>query len=290
MTLDLIEVVDYVFLGNKIVIISKIPISKQVDNFYLTNIITLPVKIGDHYFRAKYVEGEIAIGEKYRVKIGKCKKYKNKKFCKALSSYRSVIKDNSTCIGNILANRNNLLEYCNWELVNNMENWVLNIEGTYFYSLNKTIILELFCIESKHNDRITLEGLGKVKIASGCYAKYDSILLVGSKTAKLNSTFVVTNSVHSMLDQNFTMLKNFDFKNMSFSNIIDTPLPDSKEEFSHKLKNFSFEYIEILIFLIILAIIIYIIVVIIKCIKFLHSNKKNKVIKIIKKVINKENT
>ena len=74
MTLDLIEVVDYVFLGNKIVIISKIPISKQVDNFYLTNIITLPVKIGDHYFRAKYVEGEIAIGEKYRVKIGKCKK------------------------------------------------------------------------------------------------------------------------------------------------------------------------------------------------------------------------
>ena len=78
MTLDLIEVVDYVFLGNKIVIISKIPIRKQVDNFYLTNIITLPVKIGDHYFRAKYVEGVIAIGEKYRVKIGKCKKYKNK--------------------------------------------------------------------------------------------------------------------------------------------------------------------------------------------------------------------
>ena len=165
-----------------------------------------------------------------------------------MSSYRSVINDNSTCIGNILANRNNLLEYCNWELVNNMEDWVINIEGTYFYSLNRTIILELFCIESKHNDRITLEGLGKVKIASGCYAKYDSILLVGSKTVKLNSTFEVTNSVHSMLDQNFTMLKNFDFKNMSFSNIIDTPLPDSKEEFSHKLKKFSFEKIEILIF------------------------------------------
>ena len=79
------------------------------------------------------------------------------------------------------------------------------------------------------------------------------------------------------------MLKNFEFKRNSFSNIIDTPLPDSKVEFSHKLKNFSFDYIEILIFLISLAIIIYIVVVIIKCIKFLHSNKKNKVIKIIKR-------
>ena len=78
MQFDLIEVVDYVFLGNKMVIISKVPIRKQVDNFYLTNIITLPVNIGGHYFMAKNVEGKIAIGERYRVNIGECKKYKIK--------------------------------------------------------------------------------------------------------------------------------------------------------------------------------------------------------------------
>ena len=39
--LDMIEVVDYIFLGNKMVIITKIPIKNQVDNFRLTNIISM---------------------------------------------------------------------------------------------------------------------------------------------------------------------------------------------------------------------------------------------------------
>ena len=96
------------------------------------------------------MEGKFAIGEKYRIKIGDCKKYKNNKFCKGLSSYRSVNNDNSSCIGNILSNSNNILESCNWEQLYKMEDWFINIEGTYFYSLNRTMILELIYIENKH--------------------------------------------------------------------------------------------------------------------------------------------
>ena len=57
-----------------------------------------------------------------------------------------------------------------------MDDWFINIEGTYYYSLNRTMVLELFCIENKDNDRIILKGLGKVKIKPGCYAKYDAVL------------------------------------------------------------------------------------------------------------------
>ena len=68
MQFDLIEVVDYVFLGDKMVIITKIPNKNQVDNFHLTNIITMPVNINGHFYKAKNVEGKMAIGEKYRIK------------------------------------------------------------------------------------------------------------------------------------------------------------------------------------------------------------------------------
>ena len=67
-----------------------------------------------------------------------------------------------------------------------MEDWTFNVEGTYFYSINRTITLELLCLENRENDRITLKGLGSVKIKPGCYAKYDSILLVGNNAVKIN--------------------------------------------------------------------------------------------------------
>ena len=53
----------------------------------------MPVNINGHFYKAKNVEGKMAIGKKYRIKIGDCKKYKNNKFCKGLSSYRSVSSD-----------------------------------------------------------------------------------------------------------------------------------------------------------------------------------------------------
>ena len=92
-----------------------------------------------------------------------------------------------------------------------MEDWVINTEGTYFYSINRTIILELFCIENKHNDRIILKGLGKVKIISGCYAKFDTILLVGSNAVKLNNTYEIAEVTHNMNSMNFTLLKDITF-------------------------------------------------------------------------------
>ena len=96
---------------------------------------------------------------------------------------------------------------------------------------------------------------------------------MGSKAIKLNNTFEVTRIVHNIRNQNFTLLKELAFKKNSFTSIMNTPLLDSKVEFSHKLKNYSFEYIEILINLISFAILLYIVVVIVKCIKFLSINK-----------------
>ena len=61
-----------------------------------------------------------------------------------------------------------------------MDDWFINIEGTYYYSINRTMVLELLCLENKENDRIILKGLGSVKIKPGCYAKYIAVLLLGS--------------------------------------------------------------------------------------------------------------
>ena len=75
-------------------------------------------------------------------------------------------------------------------------------------------------------------------------------------------------------------------KKNSFTSIIDTPLLDSKVEFSHKLKNNSFDYIEVLILLISCAILLYVIIASIKCIHFLSINKtkdNKKIIKIVGK-------
>ena len=105
-------------------------------------------------------------------------------------------------------------------------------------------------------------------------------------TVKLNNTFEVTRIVHNIRNQNFTLLKDLAFKKNSFTSIMNTPLLDSKVEFSHKLKNYSFEYIEVLIILISCAILLYIIIVSIKCIHFLSIDKtkdNKKIIKIVEK-------
>ena len=76
-------------------------------------------------------------------------------------------------IGSILTNNKNVFESCNWERVKVMEDYFVNINGIYYYSVNKTMVLELLCMENKENDRIVLSGLGSVRIKQGCYAKFD---------------------------------------------------------------------------------------------------------------------
>ena len=63
MDLELIKEVKYVFIENKIIIINKIPVQNEVDNFKSTNVISLPVKINGGFYRAKSVNGRIAAGE-----------------------------------------------------------------------------------------------------------------------------------------------------------------------------------------------------------------------------------
>ena len=124
----------------------------------------MPVNINGHFYKGKNVENKLVVGNKYRIKLGDCKRYKNNKFCKGLSSYRSVRNDTTSCVGNILSNNKNVLDSCNWEKISVMDDWFINIEGIYYYSINRTMVLELLCLENKENDRIILSCLGIVRI------------------------------------------------------------------------------------------------------------------------------
>ena len=148
-------------------------------------------------------------------------KYKNNKFCKGLSSYRSVRNDTTSCIGNILSNSKNVLESCNWEKISVMDDWFINIEGIYYYSINRTMVLELLCLENKENDRIILSGLGSVRIKQGCYAKFDSVLLVGSNAVKINSSFEIAKISHNEQIFNFSYSKYINFNKINITNFND---------------------------------------------------------------------
>merc|ERR1712215_306441 len=84
--LNMIEIVDLVFVGTKLVIITKIPI-------------------------------------KYMITIGKCKRYKNKKFCEGTSAFQSIKNNTNTCIGNVLSQSNGVIDKCNWEPIPKMEDY-----------------------------------------------------------------------------------------------------------------------------------------------------------------------
>ena len=103
----------------------------------------MPVKIKGNFFKAKNVDVQLALGDKYRIMIGKCKNYRNHKFCEGLSEYRSINNDTNSCIGNILSNSDKVMDRCNWEIIPVMEDYIYNVEGTYFFSINRTITLEL---------------------------------------------------------------------------------------------------------------------------------------------------
>ena len=53
--------------------------------------------------------------------------------------------------------------------------------------------MELLCVDTLKNSQLKLKGLGHLVIQKNCYAKKDSLLLVGSNTYALNTTFQITN-------------------------------------------------------------------------------------------------
>ena len=103
---------------------------------------------------------------------------------------------------------------------------------------------------------------------TGCYAKYDAVLLVGSNAVKINSSFEVARIAHNIQNINFSFSKDIKFNRINFTNINDISLLDPNIEFSHKLKNQSFDNVDVLICIVSIAIIFYIIISCIKCIKF----------------------
>ena len=121
MEMEHVKETKFKFLKNKLVIIAEIPVQGNEDNFKVTNIVTMPVKFNDEFYRIKNVEGRIAVGNLFRTRITNCQEQKHTLFCKSNSEYRSILNDNSTCLGNILTN-GDVLKNCNWERVSVMEN------------------------------------------------------------------------------------------------------------------------------------------------------------------------
>ena len=80
---------------------------------------------------------------------------------------------------------------------------------------------------------------------------------------------------------NFTYLNDVKYTRINFSNLNDISLLDPNIEFSHKLKNHSFDNVDVLICIVSTAIILYLIISCIKCIRFkakcnIQSKDKNK--------------
>ena len=158
-----------------------------------------------------------------------------------------------------------------------MEDWFVNINGIYYYSVNRTMVLELLCMENKENDRIVLSGLGSVSIKQGCYAKFDSVILVGSNNIKINSSFEISKVSHYHQILNFTYAKSFNFDNIIIKKFKESSDLDPINEFSHKLTDKYFDNVDLLTCIVSTALVIFIIIQIKKC---LNVDKVNILIRI----------
>ena len=228
--LDLITEINYLILESKMVIITKIPLRSEIDHFNLTKLIALPVKVKDKYFKAKDIAKHVALGRNLRtnVNINDCKKYKNNLFCKSSSEYRSV-NESRTCMGSIINENNRIFwKVCNFEEIMSMNDVFENVEGTYYYSINGSRVLELLCLDNLDNAQIILEGLGSIKIKSKCYAKLDSLLLTGSNTFTLNSSFHISRFFESNTNVNISLLSKTNIKNLTFTDIKITDLESNQ--------------------------------------------------------------
>ena len=82
------------------------------------------------------------------------------------------------------------------------------MNGVYYFSLKNTINLELLCVDSLSNARLTLRGLGNIKIKQNCYAKFKGLLLSGSNHVLLNDSYQVSLMHKINFKLNYTLLEN----------------------------------------------------------------------------------
>ena len=121
-------------------------------------------------------------------------------------------------MGSVLARSDRVYERCDFEKLKSMEDQFLNIEGTYYFSLNQTRVLEVLCMNTLNNAQVTLSGVGSIKIKNNCYAKLNSLLLTGSNTYSLNITFRISRVNESILDIEFSFLNNTNIDNLLMTN------------------------------------------------------------------------
>ena len=89
-----------------------------------------------------------------------------------------------------------------------MDNTFYNINGVYYFSLKNTIYLELLRVDSLSNARLTVRGLGNIKIKQNGYAKFKGLLLSGSNHVLLNDSYQVSLMHKINFKLNYTLLEN----------------------------------------------------------------------------------
>ena len=104
-----------------------------------------------------------------------------------------------------------MYDKCDFDILKSRQDQFININGKYYYSVNKTIVLEILCMETLNNAQVTLSGIGSIVIKKDCYAKMKSLLLTGSNTYTLNESFRVSRVNMSNLDNLDINLALFNF-------------------------------------------------------------------------------
>ena len=191
---ELLKEINYMFLEKKIIVINKIPIVNRVDNFNLVKLIPIPINIRGEWFKVKDISNVIAKGNKFRtsVNVNECTNFKGGMFCSSEDEYMNA-NETLSCMGSLLNNNITQFKNCNFDKMGKMEDTVINNKGTYYFSVEKPITMELLCVDTLKNSQLKLKGLGHLVIQKNCYAKKDSLLLVGSNTYSLNTTFQIAN-------------------------------------------------------------------------------------------------
>ena len=141
-----------------------------------------------------------------------------------------------------------------------MEDYFVNVDGTYFFSINGTRVLELLCLDTLDNAQIKLTGLGSIKIKAKCFAKYDSLLLTGSNTFRLNMTYQISRLIETHVNGNFSFLSKDNIKNITFNELniadLNTNLSYNKNYYNYHLISI-YSILTFGIFIITLTIIVY---------------------------------
>ena len=214
---------EYVKLANKVVILVKIPIRKNVDRFFLRELVALPIRLGEGFYKLIDIPKYVAIGKTYitQLELHECQSFQDSFFCQYKNELRNV-KDSNTCLTSIINNSSKILELCRFKRIDKMDDVYLNINGIYYYSLNTSKVFEILCMNDYSNGQVLLKGVGTLKLRNGCFAKFQSILLQGSNSVKLNTTFNVTyipkNDVFNFTKTQLNLLK-LDLTNISKSNL-----------------------------------------------------------------------